>query len=133
MSEKHELSYGEVLRELRLYHDLKQKDISDYLNITTQAYSNYENGKRLPDIETMRKIAEFYGITIDRLINYRSEQRIEDAGNYGNNLYHGVNEKGISIPLTASQAKLVKDLLSLTQAQQDACQHLAELMKNPEA
>ena len=43
MSELYELSYGEVLRELRDYHGYKQKDISDYLNITSQAYSNYEN------------------------------------------------------------------------------------------
>ena len=42
MSDLRELSYGEVLRELRIYHDYKQKDISEYLNITSQAYSNYE-------------------------------------------------------------------------------------------
>ena len=65
MSEIYELTYGEVLRELRIYHGYKQKDISNYLNITSQAYSNYENNKRTPDIETMHKIAQFYGITVD--------------------------------------------------------------------
>ena len=65
MSDLYELSYGEVLKELRIYHDYKQKDISDYLNITSQAYSNYENNKRTPDIETMRKVAQFYKITVD--------------------------------------------------------------------
>ena len=59
MSELYELSYGEVLRELRDYHGYKQKDISDYLNITSQAYSNYENNRRTPDIDTMWKIANF--------------------------------------------------------------------------
>ena len=66
MSESYELSYGEVLRELRIYHGYKQKDISDFLNITSQAYSNYENNKRTPDVETMRKIAMFYNLTIDK-------------------------------------------------------------------
>ena len=70
MSESYELTYGEVLKELRDYHGYKQKDISDYLNITSQAYSNYEKGKRTPDLETMRKIAQFYRITIDQLISY---------------------------------------------------------------
>ena len=69
MSDLRELSYGEVLRELRIYHDYKQKDISEYLNITSQAYSNYENNKRTPDIETMYKVAHFYKITLDQLIS----------------------------------------------------------------
>ena len=57
MSEIYELTYGEVLRELRKFHDYKQKDISDFLNITSQAYSNYENNKRTPDADTLYKIA----------------------------------------------------------------------------
>ena len=65
MSEYYELSYGEVLRELRIYHDYKQKDISDYLNITSQANSNYESNKRTPDIDTIYRIAKFYNITVD--------------------------------------------------------------------
>ena len=52
MSELYELSYGDVLRELRVYHGYKQKDISTYLNITSQAYSNYENNKRTPEYYT---------------------------------------------------------------------------------
>jgi transcriptional regulator with XRE-family HTH domain len=36
------IKFGYVLRDLRTYHDYTQKDLSDYLNITTQAYSNYE-------------------------------------------------------------------------------------------
>ena len=47
MSESYELSYGEVLKELRIYHGYKQKDISEFLNIPSQAYSNYENNKQV--------------------------------------------------------------------------------------
>ena len=40
MSESYELSYGEVLKELRIYHGYKQKEISEFLNISlnTVAY-----------------------------------------------------------------------------------------------
>lgn len=130
MSEFYELSYGEVLYELRTYHGYKQKDISDYLNITSQAYSNYENNKRTPDVETMYKIACFYKITIDTLIKYRFTKQIEDSGNYGT-LYRGVTDSGITLPLTAKQAKMVTDILSLSEEQQDACQKLINFMKNP--
>lgn len=133
MSKSCKLTYGEVLRELRIYHGYKQKDISDHLNITSQAYSNYENNKRTPDLETMHKIAMFYNITIDKLINYRGTRQIEDAGNYMSQttVFRGVSDSGITIPLNAKQAKMVTDILSLPEEQQDACQKFVEFMKKP--
>ena len=130
MSENFELTYGEVLRELRNYHGYTQKDISTYLNITSQAYSNYENNKRTPDVDTLRKIGQFYGKTIDQLIDYRYTRQIEDSRNYAANrsLYRGVVDTGISIPLTAKQAKMITDILSLPSDKQDACQKLIELI-----
>lgn len=130
MSEMYELTYGEVLRELREFHGHTQKDISNYLNITSQAYSNYENNKRTPDVEMMHKIARFYGKTIDQLLEYRCTRQIEDSRNYAANrsLYRGVSDAGITIPLTARQAKLVTDILSLPLEQQDACQKLVDLV-----
>lgn len=133
MSEFYELSYGEVLRELRIYHGYKQKDISDYLSITSQAYSNYETNKRTPDIETMQKIAHFYNITIDKLISYRHTRQIEDSGNYKahRTLYRGVTDSGVQLYLTAKQAKMVTDILELSEEQQDACQKIIDFMKKP--
>lgn len=133
MAESYELSYGEVLRELRTYHGYKQKDISDFLNITSQAYSNYENNKRTPDIETMRKLANFYHVSIDRLISYRYTAQLEDSGNYNSKrtLYRGISDNGVVIPLTAKQAKMVTDILSFSKEQQDACQKFIDFMKKP--
>lgn len=130
MSENYELSYGEVLRELREYHEYTQKDISKFLNITSQAYSNYENNKRTPDVEMQRKIAQFYGKTIDEMIEYRYTKQIEDSRNYAANrsLFRAVSDTGITIPLTAKQAKMVTDILSLPPEQQDACQKLIDLV-----
>ena len=133
MSDLYELSYGEVLKELRIYHDYKQKDISDYLNITSQAYSNYENNKRTPDIETMYKIAHFYHMTLDHLISLRYTKQIEDVPGYMNDrtLYRAVDTSGISIPMKAKQAKMITDILSLTPEQQDACQKFVNFLKTP--
>ena len=133
MSDLRELSYGEVLRELRIYHDYKQKDISEFLNITSQAYSNYENNKRTPDVETMYKIAHFYKITLDQLVSYRYTRQFEDIPGYMNEktLYRAVDPSGISIPMKAKQAKMITDILSLTPEQQDACQKFVNFLKTP--
>ena len=128
MSDYYELSYGEVLRELRIYHDYKQKDISDYLNITSQAYSNYETNKRTPDVDTIYKIAKFYDITVDKLISYRFTRQFADSRTYGT-IFRGITDEGITIPLTAEQAKLVDELLSLTPEQFDAYQKLVSFIR----
>lgn len=130
MYDNYELTLGEVLKELREFQGYTQKEVSTQLNITSQAYSNYETNKRTPDVEMTRKIAQFYGKTIDQLIECRYTRQIEDSRNYAANrsLYRGVSDTGIVIPMTGRQAKMVTDILSLPPEQQDACQKLIELM-----
>ena len=130
MYDNYELTLGEVLKEIREFQGYTQKEVSAQLNITSQAYSNYENNKRTPDVEMTRKIAQFFGKTIDQLIECRYTRQIEDSRNYAANrsLYRAVSGDGIVIPVTGKQAKMVTDILSLPPEQQDACQKLIELM-----
>ena len=37
----------ELVKDLREDYDLKQKDVANYLNISQQTYSNYENGENV--------------------------------------------------------------------------------------
>ena len=130
MYDNYELTLGEVLKEIREFQGYTQKEVSAQLNITSQAYSNYENNKRTPDVEMTRKIAQFFGKTIDQLIECRYTRQIEDSRNYAANrsLYRAVSDDGIVIPMTGKQAKMVTDILSLPPEPQDACQKLIELM-----
>ena len=45
------IQLAENLRRLRTDHDYTQTQIGDKLNISRQAYSNYETGKRIPDLD----------------------------------------------------------------------------------
>ena len=130
MYDNYELTLGEVLKELREFQGYTQKEVSAKLNITSQAYSNYETNKRTPDVDMTRKIAQFFGKTIDQLIEFRYTRQIEDSRNYAasRSLYRAVSDTGIVIPMTGKQAKMVTDILSLSLEQQDACQKLIELM-----
>lgn len=56
------------LRFLRTKHKLTQDDLSSLLNISRQAYSNYETSKRTPDLDSLLHISRFYRITIDELV-----------------------------------------------------------------
>lgn len=56
------------LKELRLKKGVSQQAVADYLKITRQAYSNYENGNRSPDNEILLKLAEYFGTSVDVIL-----------------------------------------------------------------
>ncbi len=56
------------IRDLREDHDLKQRDLADYLNCTQVSYSYYEIGKRDIPTEVLIKLAKFYNCSTDYLL-----------------------------------------------------------------
>lgn len=64
----------EYLKELRTAKGVSQQSVADYLGITRQAYSNYENGNRAPDNETLLKLAEYFRTTVDRILRGKTEE-----------------------------------------------------------
>ena len=57
-----------LLKEIRKKHHYTQKDIAYFLEITTQAYANYEQNIRQPDIQTLKKLSQFFRVSIDELV-----------------------------------------------------------------
>jgi transcriptional regulator with XRE-family HTH domain len=59
------------LRELRLSNGLgtSQQYISSVLNIKQQTYATYENGTREPNIQTLIKLADYFHVSVDYLID----------------------------------------------------------------
>ena len=58
----------EALRKLRKEKGFKQKEIANYLKISIQAYSGYESGYREPDFATIVKLADFFNVSVDYLL-----------------------------------------------------------------
>lgn len=75
---------GITLRNLRESNGYKQYEISNYLNISNQAYSNYEIGIRTPDTVSLAKIAKFYNIDIGILIATLIPEDFSDIPRYSN-------------------------------------------------
>ena len=57
------------LVQLMKFKDIKQNDLAEYLSKTPTAISYYLNGKAFPPIEELNKIAKYFDITIDNMIN----------------------------------------------------------------
>lgn len=60
------------IKNLREDHDLTQKQLSSFLNISQVAYSYYEINKRSILLELLSKLADFYDTSIDYLL-YRTD------------------------------------------------------------
>lgn len=57
------------IRAIREDRDLKQKDIANMLNVSQNTYSQYENGVISLTAEVLVKLADYYGVTVDYLLD----------------------------------------------------------------
>lgn len=67
LSEK-TMEFGEFLAELRKEKGYLQKEVAAYLNVTVATISNYEKGVHTPDLNTLSKLADFYDVSTDYLL-----------------------------------------------------------------
>lgn len=62
------MGFSAMLKKLREERHLSQKDVADYLGVTRQAIASYELAKREPDYEVLRKLADYFGVSVDYLL-----------------------------------------------------------------
>lgn len=59
----------DVLKSLRKSNGFKtMQDFCEESGISFSTYQNYETGRRVPTVEILVKIADFYGVTTDYLL-----------------------------------------------------------------
>ena len=56
------------MKKIRESFQLTQVKVANDLKLSRQVYNFYENGKRNPDMQTLIKIADYYGVSIDYLL-----------------------------------------------------------------
>jgi len=66
MEEKQGLLGLKAIRKKRKYSQLK---VATDLNISREALSYYENGKRSPDLQMLRRLSAYFNVSIDFLVN----------------------------------------------------------------
>lgn len=69
--------FAQRLRELRKGNNISQKKLSNYLNFGYTAIANYESGRNQPSLDTVKKIAQYFNVTVDYLIGASDYPRRE--------------------------------------------------------
>ncbi|MBQ9842454.1 MAG: helix-turn-helix transcriptional regulator [Clostridia bacterium] len=65
------------LRGIREDRDIKQREIANVLNVSQNTYSQYENGVISLTAEVLVKLADFYGVSVDYLLDRTNNPHIQ--------------------------------------------------------
>lgn len=74
------IQIGNQLRELRRQSGKTQEDLAGALGVTAQAVSRWEVGVCYPDVELIPIIANYFGVSIDRLFgcDFEREKKVNE-------------------------------------------------------
>ncbi len=76
------VTFGRRIADLRLSRKLSQESLAEMCDITPHAVSLIETGNRFPRMETLIKISNVFGITVNDLFDFtKCEINIEDMQN----------------------------------------------------
>lgn len=68
------MALNDKIREARKKLGYTQKKVAREVGISNTALSNYEKGYREPDLETIKRLAKFYQISMDTLLNFKLDE-----------------------------------------------------------
>ncbi len=58
-----------MLKNLRKERKMTQQNLAKVFHISQTSVSKYETGEAFPDLETVVKMADFFGVSLDEFIN----------------------------------------------------------------
>ena len=94
------MSLGYRLKKEREKRNWSQKFVAEKIGITNTVLSNYERDYRDPDTETLKKLADLYGVSTDYLLGLTDNPQPKKS----------VIVAGQEIELTQEELKLFEEL-----------------------
>ncbi len=74
-----ETAVGARIRSLREAAGMSQGELASRVFVSRQTVINWEKGKTLPDIESVKLLSAAFGITVDALLDERSEEYLRQT------------------------------------------------------
>ena len=96
-----ELNFADTLKVLRNRKNVSQEKLAQYLNVSFQAVSKWENAVCYPDITLLPDLARFFGITIDELLcveKWDENKRFEECSEKASAFFRdGKREEALAV------------------------------------
>ncbi len=75
------MDFGKKLQELRKGKGLTQEELAEVLYVSRTAVSKWESGRGYPNIESLKDISKYFGVSIDCLLSGESLLDIAETEN----------------------------------------------------
>ncbi|HHK5548773.1 MULTISPECIES: helix-turn-helix domain-containing protein [Bacillus cereus group] len=92
-------TFGQNLRNLRLLKKLNLNALGKELDVTGSAVSAWELGKKEPNFDMLKKIASYFMVSTDYLLNHQVLDNEEQKKAVVTQLAHKLYEKSKDIPV----------------------------------
>ena len=75
------MELNEKLQELRKHKGMTQEELAEALFVSRTAVSKWESGRGYPNIESLKAISKFFGVTVDQLLSGEELLTISEEDN----------------------------------------------------
>ena len=73
-------TFATKLSELRREKGMTQLDLAEKMGVTDKAVSKWERDLSFPDVQTIPRLAEIFGVTVDELMQGKTDIKQRAAG-----------------------------------------------------
>ena len=77
--------FSKNLKYYRLKNAMSKKKLAEQINVSPMAISNYESGKRKPDMDLLKKMAEVLGVRVSDFLAVRNDKLVFNHGGFRKN------------------------------------------------
>ena len=71
-------TFGSMIASLRKENGMTQLELAEKMNVTDKAVSKWERDLAFPDVQTLPKLEELFGVSVDDLIKARTGENMKE-------------------------------------------------------
>ena len=98
------MNLGENLRRLIEINGITQKELANRMNIAPSTMGCYVQNTREPDYETLKKLADYFGVSTDFLLGHLTTPTNTQLETYLLHIFRAMNDEQQKIYLAQGEA-----------------------------
>lgn len=106
---------GEMIADLRRERGMTQKDLADKMSVTDKAVSKWERNLSCPDVNSIPRLAEVLGVSVEELMNAAPKAQ-EEPEQKGTEIQKIVDLVLKAVPIAMGTAVVVLNVLGELEA-----------------
>lgn len=100
------MKINEIIKDRRNMQGLTQREVADYLGVSTPAVNKWEKGISYPDITLLPPLARLLKVDLNTLLSFKEDLSEEDIGKFINELGIIISDEGFDIGFEKAMDKI---------------------------